>query len=904
VDTVTPSRPRSGGHSWGARLRDGVAEILAGRSRLVFVLPAAIAALLLLFPLFGGSAYWIRELSLIGAMTLVVSGVNLSFGYAGEVQFGQVFMFAAGAYVPLILAVGGFNQIIVLMCLGGVVAALVGALVAIPALRVGGWSLALASFFLVLTIPDLVGIFERWTGGRDGLVGIPAPHLFGLELGTTGLYEVVVVVTILWMACYRNLVTSRYGVVFRALRESPILTRSLGFSTFRLKLATYSIGAFPAGIAGCLFGYVSLIVQPDSFGFDLAIGIVAASVLGGVESIYGAVLGAAILQLLPEQSLSFASFAPVAYGLFLLVAAIVLRKGLGGLSKAGLAKLGGWIRSPATRESSTPAAATRPGAAHHERQNALAELLSASAPSEPEIARRRLALDGVSKSFGGVHALDGVSLAAEPGSVTALIGSNGSGKTTLLNVICGYITPDTGSVRLGGSELLGLPAHRVATRGVGRTFQTPMLPRGVSVADVVASGRYGVDRCGFLASIFRLPRQHRTRTADRTVATSLLEAIGLEHLAGEEAASLPLGTRRLVEVARCLCGAPRLVLLDEAASGLSEDEVDRLGELITALARAGASVVVIEHNFPFVTRVADTVHVLHLGGLLASGPGAEIARDPRVIESYLGQSAETPSEPERAAPIAAGRTNPRSVKSDGAALLSVENLDAGYGDLRVLRGVSLSVAQGSVEVLLGRNGVGKTTLLSAIAGAVPTWRGTVSLAGTRLGKRPAYRRAASGIAFVQEGKRIFRARTVWQNVLMGTYPRSLGRGARTELCRSLLAEFPILRDRADQPAGSLSGGQQQMLAIAQALASQPRILLLDEPSAGLAPSIVDELFARVRTLAEEGLTVLLVEQLAQKAVAIADHVTVLENGRVAAAGPPGEFADLDQLHDVYFNTTS
>jgi branched-chain amino acid transport system permease protein len=865
----------------------------------VLVLPAALAVALLLFPLYGGSAYWIRELSLIGVMALVVSGVNLSFGYAGEVQFGQVFMFAAGAYLPLVLAVNGFNHMILLMLLGGVVAALVGAVIAIPALRIGGWSLALASFFLVLTIPDLVGIFGPWTGGRDGLVGIPAPNLFGLELGTTGLYEVVIVATILWMACYRNLVVSRYGIVFLALRESPILTRSLGFSTVRLKTATYSLGAFPAGMAGCLFGYVSLIVQPGSFGFTLAIGIVAASVLGGVESVYGALIGAAILQLGPEQSLSFAAYAPVAYGLFLLFATVVLRKGLGGLSKTALAKLGSVVRGAGAGRLGGAVTAARTGSGERPREGALSERLAAGTPTGAEIAGRRLTVSGVSKSFGGVQALDDVSLAAEPGSVTALIGSNGSGKTTLLNVICGYITPDAGSVEFDGAALTGLAAHRVATHGVGRTFQTPMVPRGVTVADAVASGRYGTDRCGFLASIFRLPRHHRTRQADRQVAASLLATVGLEHLAGEDAASLPLGTRRLVEVARCLCGNPGLVLLDEAASGLSDDEVERLGELITAVANAGATVVVIEHNFPFVTRVAETVHVLHLGGLLASGPGGEIANDPKVVESYLGQGAESSLEAEPARPARSAPLGARPAE-DGAPLLTVEGLESGYGDLRVLRGVSLSVAQGCVEVVLGRNGVGKTTLLSTVAGAVSSWHGTVRLAGTELGKRPSYRRAASGIAFVQEGKRIFRNRTVWQNMLMGTYPRKLGRGTRTELCRSLLAEFPILQERINQPAGSLSGGQQQMLAIAQALASQPRILLLDEPSAGLAPSIVDDLFARVRKLAEQGLTVLLVEQLAQKAVAIADHVTVLDNGRVVATGPPSEFGDLDQLQDVYF----
>jgi branched-chain amino acid transport system ATP-binding protein len=241
-----------------------------------------------------------------------------------------------------------------------------------------------------------------------------------------------------------------------------------------------------------------------------------------------------------------------------------------------------------------------------------------------------------------------------------------------------------------------------------------------------------------------------------------------------------------------------------------------------------------------------------------------------------------------------------SAWTDAQVLLDVENLSSGYGDLRVLRGVSVQLREGCIEALLGRNGVGKTTLLSAITGLLPAWDGAVRLSGEDITRRPAYTRARTGLGLVQEGKRVFHGLTVLENLMVGCAHRKLDHKARRAECAELVEQFPLLQGREGQRAGSLSGGQQQMLSIAQALAGKPRVLLLDEPSAGLAPAVVQAVFARVAELRDEGLTILLVEQLAEQALAIADHVSVMDNGEIVRSGKASDFADRSRLEEAYF----
>ena len=229
--------------------------------------------------------------------------------------------------------------------------------------------------------------------------------------------------------------------------------------------------------------------------------------------------------------------------------------------------------------------------------------------------------------------------------------------------------------------------------------------------------------------------------------------------------------------------------------------------------------------------------------------------------------------------------------------LSLSGLSAGYGQIQVIRDLSLQCRAGEITALLGRNGAGKTTLLSAVAGLIPS-TGTVQVGGDRLAG-PAYRRARAGIALVQEGKRIFRARTVEENLRIGGYVHRRRRGFIAAGIEGAYARFPILKQKRSLPAGFLSGGQQQMLAIAQALMIEPKVLLLDEPSAGLAPTVVQDVFGEIGRLRDEGMCVVLVEQLVDNSLSIADSVSVLDRGRLAMSSRMSELKDWSVLRGIY-----
>jgi ABC-type branched-subunit amino acid transport system ATPase component len=483
-----------------------------------------------------------------------------------------------------------------------------------------------------------------------------------------------------------------------------------------------------------------------------------------------------------------------------------------------------------------------------------------------------LQIAGLTKRFGGLTALRDVGLTVRPGSIHAVIGPNGSGKTTLFNIISGVYRPTSGSVEFLGRKAAGLPSEVLAARGLGRTFQNTRLFSSMSVLETVL---VVLHRAGFA---WRISREDERRALD------ILSFVGLADVASAAAASLPQGQRRLLEIAKVMALDPKLVLLDEPHGGLNHTETSRLIQVIRDMNKRGMTILLIEHEMDVVMQLADDITVLNFGQRLAQGSPAEIQANGAVIEAYLGQTAPSTAAP--APEIAIGC----------APLLRVKNLAVRFGDIEAVRGIDLDVYVGELVCLLGNNGAGKSTTLKAISRMVAA-TGEITFDGKSLLTKPTEQLVGMGVALVPERRRLFGGLTVLDNLRTGAH----GRPASyvNEVMAEVLELFPSLHRLQRSLAFSLSGGEQQMLAIGRALMSRPRLLMLDEPSLGLAPKLVDQVFAKLVEVNRRGTAILLVEQNARVALAVSHRAYVLGSGRVVANGLSRDLADDERVKNAY-----
>jgi branched-chain amino acid transport system ATP-binding protein len=541
--------------------------------------------------------------------------------------------------------------------------------------------------------------------------------------------------------------------------------------------------------------------------------------------------------------------------------------------------------------------------------------------------RPLLELRQVHKRFGGVNAVDGVSFTVRRGAVSGLIGPNGAGKTTVVNLVTGQLSPDGGDILLDGAAIGGLRPHQVAARGVARTFQNIRLYRPLSVLENVLAGMHRHRRADGWGQLIPSRRPRPPDRARQQEAFRLLTQVGLDpaKVAHRQSGTLSYGDQRRLEIARALALRPELLLLDEPAAGLNPGEKTQLGDLLGRLQGEDLTVLLIDHDMKLVLSACDDVTVLNFGRRIASGPPAVVAADEAVVTAYLGTGAGTAVEPldrrsstsvvaPGAIPIEGGaeasvvppatalpHAAAAGVSPRGEALLVVEGLAVGYGAVEAVTDVTLSVAEGEIVALIGANGAGKSTVLNTLSGLLRPRRGRAvfgSLDLTRA-RPPAIVRA--GLVQVPEGREILSRLTVEENLLLGGWTRP-DHASVAAAVAEMMERFPILRERRRLAAGQLSGGEQQQLAIARALIAAPRLLLLDEPSLGLAPQLAEQVFSLISSIRDTGITVLLVEQNARRALELADRAYVIETGRVVLTGTGDELRDHPLVRQAYLGT--
>jgi branched-chain amino acid transport system permease protein len=580
-------------------------------------------------------------------------GLSLLMGLAGQVSLGQAGFFAIGAYTQAVL-VSRYEMSPVLASVVAVAITMVAALlVALPLLRLRGHYLALATLGFGIIVAVLATESE-FLGATSGVYGIVKPEFNGRTYDSPSEYFwLLVPVVVLALLLARNVVESRMGRALGAVNDSEVAAESLGVDTFRLRVQVFVLAAAYASVAGTGFAHWLGVVNPNAANFPLSVKFLLMSVLGGVGTVYGAVVGAfaveglddGLRRLIPELVPgAVGEVQLIGFGVLLTLIMIFLPGGLHQLWTS-------FRRRAASRRSPSGGTDVRtdvvadepPGGAPPDGEPpgdgppsaAVDDGPLLARPDRPQRGTPLLEVRGLTKRFGGVTAVDGLDLTVHAGEIVALIGPNGAGKTTAFNMISGAVVPTAGTVSMAGTRVEGRKPHVFARAGATRTFQNLQVFSSATVLGNVMVGRHLRSRAGMLAAALVLP----ARKEEREIAAAsreLLDLLGLGEDADRLAVDLPFGRQRLVEVARALALDPDLLLLDEPMAGLSGAERRELSRLLARLRAGGMAIVLVEHDVEAVLALADRVAVLEDGVLIALGTPEEVRSDPVVIAAYLG----------------------------------------------------------------------------------------------------------------------------------------------------------------------------------------------------------------------------------------------------------------------------
>jgi branched-chain amino acid transport system permease protein len=595
-----------------------------------------------------------RAVNITGIFCLTIIGLDLLSGIAGQVSLGQAGFMAIGGYMTAVLTTHYHVPTLLALLAGCGGSVLVAVILGLVCGRLRGMYLAITTLAFGILIEGLANGLSI-TGGPSGVGGIPPLTVGSFQFDTdNSFFYLIWIIVGIALILSVNLVRSNRGRILRAMHGDQVGARSLGLRVTRAKVAVFAISACMASIAGSLYADYFRYLSPDQVGSAESLQLITMLVIGGMGTLFGPLIGVALLTYLPIAFQPLANYSTLVTGVLLVAFLRYLPAGLwGGVLEIVTRGVSRWgppkqpqATMPATAGPAAAAGESPPGKAAPAR--AAGSASPATAPAEPALAADRpssaadaaapavLRLRGVSKSFGGVAAVSEVTFDVPTGSLTALIGPNGAGKSTLFNLITNLYQPDAGEVELHGRPLGRLAPERITSLGLFRTFQTARVFPQLSVLDNVLVGAYRLGRAGYLAQALRLPNSMREERMFEARARKLLEITGLADRADERAAVLPLAAQKYLELARSLMSEPSVVLYDEPGAGMNDAETEELGAILRAIRDTGHTVLVVEHNMSLVMGVSDHVVVMDAGRVIAAGAPQRVRSDPQVIQAYFG----------------------------------------------------------------------------------------------------------------------------------------------------------------------------------------------------------------------------------------------------------------------------
>lgn len=814
----------------------------------LLALPLFLALLPILLQ-WGGLTYT----SAVDCLMLAMAGLglNLLFGYTGLVSFGHGAWFGLGAYGVAIMQLRYFKEGLVLPILISLLIVAVTSLIfgALVLRRRGVYFSLLTLAFSALSFT----IAYRWTsltGGENGLGGIERGKIAGLSLDQGPYFYILIAVIFLVIAWWlKRVVSSPFGLVLVGIRENEQRMRFLGFDPKRYKLMAFVISATITGLAGGLSVLNYRIASAESLSVAFSGELIAIVIIGGMRSFSGPIIGAVFFVLFREYLSMYTENWLLYFGM-VFIAFIVF-------SPQGLAKIFNRIKNMIMPDPTQSAAMA-------------SRNLAPESQPVPEFlkqgAQANLEASAISKRFGGVAAVTKVSATVKGKGLHALIGPNGAGKTSFFNLLSGMFAADEGQIAYAGKQLPPGVPNEICQAGISRSFQITNLFKEMTVLDNL--------RLSLLAKNdqkFAMFRSVDSLEDLNQKSKELVTYLGVKGMEDANAEDLSYGGQRLVDMGLSLGSAPGILLLDEPLAGLSVNERNRISKMIRQLANE-IGILLVEHDIDRVLEIADEVTVMNMGEVLVSGSPEVIRADARVREIYIGSGVSN----------LVAMVKPHQPQNQE--VLRLEKVNAFYGKSHILHDIDLTLRKGETLAVLGRNGAGKSTLMKSLVGLAQIGSGSVFIDQGQIGQVQTEKMARQGIAFVAQGRRLFPGMTVRDNLHLGRLKRQSGSmdgGGWTN--EQIFELFPRIAERMDIHADQLSGGEQQMVAIARALVGDVKVLLLDEPFEGLSPLMAEEVFKAILKIRER-VAVMIVDHNLDLTLAVSNTALVLDRGRVSHYG--------------------